>query len=219
MPDSGGDVRVKICGIVDPVALATACEAGADWVGFVFFARSPRSVTAARAATLLRDVGPRSPQTVGLFVRASDDEIARVLDVTPLDILQIYDTPERAMAIRAKFRRPVWLACGVATRADLPETCAVDGMVIESRAPLDADRPGGNARSFDWSLTARWPAPAPWLLAGGLTPENVAAAIATSGARAVDVSSGVEDAPGRKNPGHIRNFIQTAKGTCHSHRT
>ncbi|MGS0647189.1 phosphoribosylanthranilate isomerase [Komagataeibacter melomenusus] len=204
-------VRVKICGIRDGAGLDAACVAGADWVGFVFFSRSPRHVTAAQAAPLARRLPHDGPRAIGLFVRPTDDEIRHVLDTVALDGVQIYDTAARAAAIRARFGVKVWLAAGIAARADLPQSCAVDGLVIESRPPAGAQRPGGNARAFDWSLTGGWQAPVPWMLAGGLRPDNVRAAVARSGARAVDVSSGVETAPGIKSPALIREFVRVAR--------
>lgn len=154
-------VRVKICGLRDRAGLDAACEAGADWVGFVFFARSPRHVTAQEAGMLARTMPKAGPQRIGLFVRPTDVQIAEVLDHVPLDGLQIYDDAARATAIRARFGLPVWLAAGIASRADLPQACAVDRLVIESRPPTGSDRPGGNAHRFDWVLTQKWQAPVP----------------------------------------------------------
>ena len=219
-------VRVKICGITDPAALATAAEAGADWVGFVFFPPSPRALTAAQAATLAatlaaglpvgsQRVGSQrvGPQRVGLFVDPTEAEVAAVLDALPLDALQLYASADRVAVLRARFGLPVWHAIGVAGAADLPTTPgAADRLVLEARPPPAATRPGGNATAFDWSLLRDWHAPAPWLLAGGLTPGTVAAAIRATGAAAVDVSSGVEQAPGVKNPALIRAFIAAARG-------
>ncbi|KON65561.1 N-(5'-phosphoribosyl)anthranilate isomerase [Komagataeibacter europaeus] len=204
-------VRVKICGIRDHAGLDAAAQAGADWVGFVFFSRSPRYVTAQAASALARDMAVDGPKRIGLFVRPTDDDIRRVLDHVPLDGLQIYDDAGRIEAIRTHSGLPVWGAVGIASRHDLPETCRVDGLVIESRAPAGSDRPGGNAHAFDWTLTHGWQAPVPWLLAGGLNPDNVQRAIQHSGARAVDVSSGVESAPGVKSPELIRRFVQAAR--------
>ena len=204
-------VRVKICGIRDGAGLDAACAAGADWVGFVFFSRSPRHVTAPQAAPLVRRLPHGGPRAIGLFVRPTDDEIRHVLDTVTLDGLQIYDTAARAAAIRAQFGMQVWLAAGIATRDDLPQACAVDGLVIESCPPAGAQRPGGNAQAFDWSLTAGWQAPVAWMLAGGLRPDNVREAVMRSGARAVDVSSGVETAPGIKSPALIHEFVRAAR--------
>jgi len=202
-------VRVKICGVNTPDAFDAA--AGADWIGFVFFARSPRAVSANEAAVLSArlDGGPRR---VGLFVEPTDAAVAAILATVRLDVLQVYASAERAAALRARFARPVWRACGVATRDDLPASApAVDGLVLEAKPPAAASRPGGNAARFDWSLLAGWQAPAPWLLAGGLDADNVAEAIRIAGAPAIDVSSGVETAPGVKDPGLIRAFIAAAR--------
>ncbi len=204
-------VGIKICGIRDEAALDAAAEAGADWIGFVFAQRSPRAITPSAAAALQRR-SPRSVRSVGLFVAPTDDEVARALDAVPLDVLQVYADPARAAVLRRAFDRPVWLAHGVGSRTDLPVSTSLDGLVIEARPPPGANRPGGNGACFDWSIARDWTAPAPWLLAGGLTPDNVAEAIRQSGAPAVDVSSGVEDAPGRKQPALIRAFIAAARG-------
>ncbi len=204
--------RVKICGVNDAAGFDTAVEAGADWIGLNFFARSPRFVTAAQATALAARRPAGGPKLVGLFVEPADDEVARVLDTAPLDILQIYAAPGRAAAIAARVARPFWRPVAVSTAADLPGAMqGAAALLIEGSAPPDATRPGGNASLFDWSLIGTWHAPGPWLLAGGLTPGNVAAAIRATGAEAVDVSSGVESAPGRKDPARIRAFIAAAK--------
>ncbi len=205
-------VRVKICGINDEVAFDAAIDAGADWVGFVFFPPSPRNVTPAEAAALSAR-HPGGPARVGLFVQPTEDAIAAALAAIRLDALQVYGDDIDAAALRQRFGVAVWQARGIAAATDLPRDAAgADALVIEPRAPADATRPGGNARRMDWSMLAGWHAPAPWLLAGGLDPDNVAAAIAASGASAVDVSSGVETAPGRKDPSLIRAFVAAARG-------
>ena len=206
--------RIKICGIVDQPARDAALTAGANWLGFVFFPPSPRAITPAAAASRAAGV----PASVGLFVHPTDEDIASVLAAVPLDILQIYDTPDRCAALRARFARPVWRAVGVATPADLPtETSGIDGFVIEAKPPEGATRPGGNAAVFDWSILRGWHAPLPWLLAGGLTPDNVAAAIRATAAPAVDVSSGVERQRGIKDPDLIRAFVAAARSAATSH--
>jgi len=207
-------LRVKICGINSEAAFDAAIEAGADWVGFVFFPPSPRFVTPARAAQLsLRH--PGGPPRVGLFVAPTEADIGTTLAALPLDILQIYAPPERAAEWRRRFGRPVWRAVGVAGPDDLPGTAeGADAFLIEAKAPEDATRPGGNAISFEWSVLAGWHAPAPWLLAGGLNPENVARAIAETHTSAVDVSSGVESEPGVKDPALIRDFVAAARGAA-----
>lgn len=203
-------IKVKICGIRDEPALDAAVDAGVDWVGFVFFARSPRCIAPREAAILHRRLDGKA-STVGLFVEPEEADIEQVLQQVPLDILQLYTSPERAGFLRSRFGRPVWLAHGVSRRDQLPATHDLDGLVIESRPPDDASRPGGNGLSFDWSILHGWQAPAPWLLAGGLTPDNVGEAIALSGASAVDVSSGVEISRGCKDPALIRRFVRSAR--------
>ncbi|AQS87677.1 phosphoribosyl anthranilate isomerase [Neoasaia chiangmaiensis NBRC 101099] len=207
-------IGVKICGLTEENGLHAAIDSGADWIGFVFFPRSPRFVSIRRATELVQKIPAGGPARVGLFVKASDDDIASVLTDVELDVLQIYDTPQRAEAIRRRFGLPVWQACGITRSEDLPQATVLDGFVIEARAGSQATRPGGNGQTFDWRLTRDWPAPATWLLAGGLTPANVGTAIAQSGAQAVDVSSGVEASLGVKDPALIRKFIQAARGSC-----
>jgi len=204
-------IRVKVCGIARADAFDAVVEAGADWIGFVFFPPSPRAVTPAQAAALsARHAG--GPRRVGLFVDPTDDAIAVALAALPLDVLQLYVPSARAAEVRARFGVAVWRAVGVGARAELPDAAgAVDGFVIEPKPPAGATRPGGNAVALDWSLTAGWRAPLPWLLAGGLTPGNVGAAIRASGAAAVDVSTGVERAKGEKDPALIRAFVAAAR--------
>ncbi|MEE8663058.1 MAG: phosphoribosylanthranilate isomerase [Acetobacter sp.] len=206
-------VQIKICGLTDEVGV-DACIAGkADWIGFVFFDRSPRYVTGQRARELARRCSSTDgPECVGLFVDPSDDEIAHVLDHVTLDVLQLNSSVERAHEIRQRFGLPVWLACSVSSRADLPSHEGIDRFVLDARAPAHSDRPGGNGVAFDWSLTRGWSSPVPWLLAGGLNPGNVSDAIAVSGALAVDVSSGVESRPGIKDAEAIAAFIRAARG-------
>ena len=205
-------IRVKICGINDPAAFDTVVEAGADWVGFVFFPPSPRFVTPAQAASLsMRHAG--GPLRVGLFVDPEADQIAAALDVVHLDILQLYGRIPDITALRARFGKPIWRAVGIDRTEDLPtDNRGADVLLLEAKPPADATRPGGNATRFDWSLLRGWSAPAPWVLAGGLTPANVAGAIQATGATAVDVSSGVESARGVKDPALIRAFIANARG-------
>ena len=203
-------MKVKICGVNSAAAFDAAAEALADWVGFVFFARSPRAVTAAEAAELsAREAG--GPLRVGLFVDPSDDDIARVLDVVPLAALQLYAPVSRCMEVANRFGVAIWRAVPVASRDDLPTESGPAAWVIEPRPPAGATRPGGNAQTMDWDMLRGWPAPAPWLLAGGLTPANVGEAIARSGADAVDVSSGVETAPGIKSAALIAAFVSAAR--------
>ena len=204
-------VRVKICGINHPDACDAAVAAGADWIGFVFFPPSPRYVPPDQAAALAAR-HPDGPPRVGLFVDPTPEMVAKVLAHVRLDVLQLYGRVDLP-ALRARFGLTLWRAMGIDTAADLPaDSGGADGLVLEAKPPPDATRPGGNATRFDWSLLLGWQAPAPWVLAGGLTPDNVAEAIRATGAQAVDVSSGVERARGVKDPALIRRFIANARG-------
>jgi phosphoribosylanthranilate isomerase len=203
--------RIKICGINSEAAFDTAVELGVDMVGFVFFQGSPRHVTARQAAALSgRHEG--GPLRVGLFVEPADAQIQAVLDDVHLDKLQIYASEPRCLEIRGRFGMRTGRAIGVGGTDDLPaEAAGLDCLVVEAKPPAGATRPGGNAVSIDWTITKNWQAPVPWLLAGGLTADNVAIAIAQSGAPGVDVSSGVESLPGVKSPALIRRFVANAK--------
>ncbi len=202
---------VKICGINSPAAMDAVADAGADYLGFNFFPPSPRAVTPDEAAALSA-YRPGGPARVGLFVDPTDDDVAAVLKSLKLDVLQVHDTPRRAAELRARFGVPVWAVAGVASAADLPtEMPGVDGLLLDAKAPPGAVLPGGNARVFDWSILQGWTAPAPWLLAGGLTPDNVTEAIRISGATAVDVASGVERGRGVKDAALIQAFVANAR--------
>lgn len=206
-------IAIKVCGITNEVGFDAAIAAGVEWVGFVFFPPSPRFVAPERAARIAgRKKG--AAQRVGLFVDPSDGEIAATLEALSLDVLQIYAPAARVALLRRRFGRSIWRAIGVATPEDLPRAAeGADALLIEAKAPAGASRPGGNAQRFDWTVLAGWQAPAPWLLGGGLNPENVAAAIRASGAPAVDVSSGVERRrPGEKDPTLIAAFVAAARG-------
>ncbi|WP_159994837.1 phosphoribosylanthranilate isomerase [Roseomonas sp. 18066] len=217
MPDSHAPVQVKICGINDAEAYDAACRAGADLVGFVFYPPSPRYVSPEQAAALAgRSGNGRRPLCVGLFVDPDDALIAEVLEQVPLGLLQLHgeETPERCAAIRARFGLPVMKALGIGSEADLDliEAYApvVDRFLLDAKAPPGASLPGGNAVSFDWSLLAGRAIPRPWMLAGGLTPLNIAQAIRATGATAVDASSGLERLRGVKDPVLIAAFIAAA---------
>ena len=204
--------QVKICGINDPSAFDATVEAGADWVGFNFFPPSPRFITPGFAATLSARVNG-GPQRVGLFVEPTEEAIAEVLHHVKLDALQVYGAADRLAAIKARFGLPAGARSASAAPRDLPTgTDGADRLLLEARPPAGSDRPGGNATIFDWSVLRGWTAPGPWMLAGGLTTENVALAISETGASAVDVSSGVERAKGVKDANLIRAFVQAAKG-------
>jgi phosphoribosylanthranilate isomerase len=201
---------VKICGVNSEAAFDAVVEAGADYLGFVFFKRSPRFVTGAQAASLsARHAG--GPRRTGLFVNPAQAEIAAVLAEISLDILQIYGPDEAITAARQAFGLPVWQALGVTSARDFPAPEVADGYVVEAKPPVGATRPGGNAVLADWELLAQWPGKKPWLLAGGLTPENVGAALRQTAAPGADVSSGVETAPGIKSPALIKNFVNEVR--------
>jgi phosphoribosylanthranilate isomerase len=206
----------KICGLSTALTLDAALEADADMVGFVFFSKSPRHIDWATARTLGRQVQGRA-KIVALSVDADDDTLKRIVEALSPDLLQLHgsETPARVTEIGELFVRPTMKAIGVATREDLAAAKAYEGvadiLLIDAKPPKDAVLPGGNGRPFDWRLTQDFHAPVPWLLSGGLDPENVAAAIALSGARGVDVSSGVESAPGVKDPAKIRAFVAAAR--------
>ena len=203
-------VRVKICGINDPVAFDTAVAAGADWLGFNFFPPSPRYVTPQQAAALSERATAVAAR-VGLFVDPTPDLVSAALEAVRLDALQVYGAVD-IPALRRRFNVPIWRPVGVASAGDLPDASGgADKLLLEAKPPAGATRPGGNATRFDWSLLHDWRAPVPWILAGGLTVGNVAEAIRTTGAEAVDVSSGVERERGVKDPGMIRAFIRNAR--------
>jgi len=203
--------QVKICGINDEIAFDTATEAGADWIGFVFFPASPRYLTPEAAAALSsRHTG--GPLRVGLFVEPTPTMIATALEYVKLDVLQIYGALDRLDTFKARFGLPIWRGVGIGRAADLPtEALGANRLLIEAKPPAGANRPGGNATTFDWSVLRGWAAPVPWVLAGGLTPANIATAVRETGAPAVDVSSGVESRKGVKDPTLIRAFIGAAK--------
>ena len=208
-------VSVKICGLSDRAGLDAAMAAGARYVGFVFFAKSPRAVTVEQAAALAVEVPPGIAK-VALVVDADDATLDEIVARVPLDMLQLHghETPERVAEVRARHGLPVMQAVGVASEADLPALDAyaavADQILVDAKAPKGAPLPGGNGLAFDWRLIAgrRWPVP--WMLAGGLTPDNLAEAVARTGARQVDVSSGVESAPGVKDEVRIRAFLDAA---------
>jgi phosphoribosylanthranilate isomerase len=207
-------IGIKICGLTKPADVDACVRHGADWIGLVFHPASPRYVTPDAAASLCRAAPSHAaggPRRVALLVRPDDALVDAVCDILQPDILQLYGSPERITAIGRRTGLPIWAAIGISEKSDLPRTADTQGLVIEAKAPREAGRPGGNGLTFDWSILTGWHAPAPWLLAGGLTPDNVADALRASGAPAVDVSSGVETAPGEKSPALIARFIDEAR--------
>ncbi len=210
--------HVKICGLRDSAGLTAAVDAGASYVGLVFFEKSPRNVTMAQAAALAINV-PVGVAKVALVVNADDAMLDALTSAVPLDILQLHgaETPDRVAAIKARYGLPVMKAVGVADASDLPQLdvygTVADQLLIDAKPPKDAVLPGGNGLSFDWRLIANRHWLKPWMLAGGLTPDNVAEAILLTGATQVDVSSGVESSAGVKDAQRIADFIAAAQGT------
>jgi phosphoribosylanthranilate isomerase len=209
-------VSIKICGLKTPDALDAALDAGADMVGFVFFTPSPRHLAFATARELGARVRGRAA-IVALSVDADDDWLAASIEALRPDWLQLHgkETPDRVAAVRARFGLPVMKALPVAERADLAAidryAGIADRLLFDARAPLDATRPGGLGRSFDWRLLTDIDPRVPFVLSGGLDPSNIAEALRITRAAAVDVSSGVERAPGDKDPSKIRAFIRAAR--------
>ncbi len=200
--------RIKFCGLSRPEDIEAAAKAGAAYVGFVFFPKSPRNVSLETAAALAAEV-PVGICKVALTVNADNDLLDRITGAVPLDMLQLHgqETPERVAEVKARYGLPVMKAVGIATADDLPAldkyAAVADQILLDAKPSPDDDRPGGNGVAFDWTLIAgrRWPVP--WMLAGGLTPENVAEAVRLTGVRQVDLSSGIESAPGVKDPAKI----------------
>jgi len=203
---------IKFCGLSRPQDISAAASAGARYVGFVFFPKSPRNLTldAARALALSTPVGIAK---VALTVDADDAALDALTAAVPLDMLQLHgqETPDRVAAVRARYGLPVMKAVGIANAADLARIAeyeaVADQLLIDAKPPEGADLPGGNGLAFDWRLLAGrkyWTKP--WMLAGGLTPATVAEAVRLTGARQVDVSSGVESAPGVKDAARMADF-------------
>lgn len=209
-------VLVKICGLATEAGLDAALDNGADMVGFVFFDKSPRHISLAQAERLGRQVAKRACKVL-LTVDAGDASLAAAIAALDPGLLQLHgrETPERVASIRARFGLPVMKAIGIGGASDLaavPHFDAVcDYLLFDAKPPRAAERPGGQGRRFDWTLLGGIGLKKPWLLAGGLDAQNVAAALAESGAHGVDVSSGVESAAGRKDPDKIAAFITAAR--------
>lgn len=210
------DVAVKICGLTEARHVTAAVEAGARYVGFVFFPKSPRNVDVATAAKLAADVPPGVAK-VALVVDANDATLDEIAARVPIDMWQLHgkESPERVAEIRARFGLPVMKAVGVADEGDLAALAAyarvADQLLVDAKPPKGAEVPGGQGVAFDWRLIAGRGWAKPWMLAGGLTAQNVGLAIGLTGARQVDVSSGVEVAPGQKDSDLIRAFIAAAQ--------
>ncbi|WCM28385.1 phosphoribosylanthranilate isomerase [Sphingomonas sp. QA11] len=208
-------VTAKICGLSTPETLDAAIRGGASHVGFVFFPPSPRSLSRERAAQLAARV-PGRVIRVGVFVDPDDALLEASIGAGELQTLQLHNTsPARAAAIRAGTGLDVWAAVAIKTRGDLAMaetfTGAADRILYDAKTPPGATLPGGMGVRFDWSLLQGFRHPLPWALSGGLDPLNVAEAVTITGARMVDVSSGVESAPGIKDVTKITTFLDTVK--------
>jgi len=204
-------VQAKICGLSTPATLDAALAGGARHVGLVFFPPSPRNLEPEAARGLLAGV-PAQVGKVGVFVNP-DDALVDAAIASGIDTLQLHKTaPERAAALRRRTRLPVWAAVAVKARADLAAAAgfadAADRILYDAKTPDTAALPGGLGLRFDWKLLQGHPHPLPWALSGGLTPENVAEAVRVTGAPLVDISSGVESAPGVKDVAKIAAFLQ-----------
>lgn len=208
-------VSVKICGLTRPEDVDAVASAGARYAGFVFFPKSPRNVSAQQASALAANA-PDGLARVGLFVNPSDEALDAVLETVPLDIIQLHgaESPARVAEVKQRTGLPIMKAVGIATQGDLDALwdfgLVADMLLVDAKAPPDAALPGGNGLTFDWRLLVGRRFLKPWLLAGGLNPDNVAEAVRLTGAMGVDVSSGVEASPGIKDPELIRRFVSAA---------
>lgn len=203
---------VKICGITTTEALAAA--ASADFVGFVFYAKSPRALTAATAGPLALAAAPHLKK-VGLFVDPDNALLEQVMSSVKLDMIQLHgdENPERVRDIRTRTKLPVMKALRVASEADVRSAKAYESVAqwLLFDAKIDGQQ-GGTGRTFDWALLKNFRSPLPWMLSGGLNAANIANALAVLSPTAVDVSSGVESSPGKKEPALVKEFIQVVKG-------
>jgi phosphoribosylanthranilate isomerase len=210
---------VKICGLKTPEALDAALDAGADLVGFMFFEASPRNVSFEAARALGARVEGRSAK-VAISVDADDALLARIVETLAPDLLQLHgeESPQRVTAVKRRFGLPVMKVLPVAEASDLaavPAYVAVaDRLMFDARPPRDATRPVGLGRPFDWRLLEHVESGVPFMLSGGLDAGNVAEALTITRAPALDVSSGVERAPGEKDPDKIRAFIAAARAAA-----
>lgn len=210
------DIRVKICGLRTVADVDAVAASGAAYAGFVFFAKSPRHLDLATARELAL-AAPPGLAKVALTVNADDAALDAIIEAVPLDMLQLHgsESPDRVAEVRARYGLPVMKAVGVADEGDLAAifdySTVADQLLIDAKPPKNAALPGGNGLAFDWRLVAQRRWLRPWMLAGGLTPENVAEAIRLTNARQVDVSSGVESAPGVKDHARIAAFVQAAQ--------
>ncbi len=212
-------VTVKICGLSTPETVEAALEAGADMLGFVRFEKSPRHLSLEAAQSLGKQVGERARKVL-LTVDAGEAALAAAVEALGPHILQLHgqETPERVAALKARFGLPVMKAIAIGSPADLAQIAAyeevADFLLLDSRPAEGSALTGGTGEAFDWSLLRGLKLRKPWLLAGGLDPANVGGALAATRASGVDVSSGVESAPGVKDVGKIGAFIANARAAA-----
>ena len=205
-------VRVKICGLRRIADVEAVARSGAAYFGLNFFPKSPRFVTLDLARSLAL-AAPPGLAKVALVVDAEDAVLDAIVEAMPLDMLQLHghETPDRVAQLRARYGLPVMKVIGVADEGDLAAllefSTVADQIMIDAKPPRDAPLPGGNGLTFDWRLVAQRRWLRPWMLAGGLTADNVAEAVRLTGARQVDLASGVESAPGVKDEGLIAAFM------------
>jgi phosphoribosylanthranilate isomerase len=206
--------EVKICGLSSEESVDAALAAGADFVGFVLFPPSPRNVALERAVTLAHRARGKA-QIVALTVDGDDALLAAIAETLRPDLLQLHgkEAPERVKFIRGTTGVPVMKVIGVAAKGDLAAISGytTDRLLLDAKPPRDATRPGGHGVAFDWEVLENFASPRPWFLSGGLDPKNVVAALTATQAPGVDVSSGVESAPGRKDPARIHAFIEAVR--------
>ena len=206
---------VKICGLSTPETLQAAIEAGARFVGFVFYEPSPRNISLDIAAELARSV-PTGVRTIGLFVDPGDEDLTRITSGVPLDMIQLHgnETPERITEIKSLTHLPAMKAIRVSNAEDLADIdafeAAADWLLFDAKTE-NTDLPGGTGESFDWNILADRKFQKPWMLAGGVTTENVVEALSILSPTAIDVSSGVEAVRGVKDVGKIKSFIKAVK--------
>lgn len=209
-------IDVKICGITDAMHAHAAAMHGAKWLGFIFFPPSPRNLTLDAARKLAQQL-PTGLKRVGVFVNASDELLKDAVAALSLDVVQLHgnETPADAARIKKMLDVRIIKALGISTEDDLakadPYLPHVDRILFDAKPPEGAKLPGGNAQSFPWHILKGKKLPYKWMLAGGLTADNVAEAVAASSANALDISSGVETAPGKKSSAAIQHFLQAVK--------
>ncbi len=209
-------IDVKICGISEAIHAEAAADAGATYLGFIFFEPSPRNLTISDAEALGAKL-PQGPKRVGVFVNAHQELIEQAVNALKLDIIQLHgrETPLETAFIKERLHLPVMKAIAVSAEADLAKAAPylpyVDRILFDAKPPKGAVLPGGNAVSFPWHILKGKNLPYNWMMAGGLTPQNAFDAVTASGANALDVSSGVETAPGKKSTSLIQAFLSAVK--------